>query len=234
MATPVLKPLLECQKCPALRAQFKRLRVQYPEYWNRPVPAHGPQHSPLLIVGLAPGLKGANRTGVPFVGDASGAMLSEVLKRLNALDKVRVTNAVKCLPKSNKPSALEVKRCRPYFETDLFEAVQGPAGLSPQQSSGLNVPLVPAVRQPRHNVYFALGRVAHDEVVRAFGFKLSELPFKHGARHRLARDVWLYDSYHCSRYNVHTGRMTETMLYDVLKRALDMAQKEAAKQARAS
>ena len=234
MAIPDLKPLLECQKCPALRAQFKRLRVQYPEYWNRPVPAHGPQHSPLLIVGLAPGLKGANRTGVPFMGDASGTMLSEVLKRLNALDQVRVTNAVKCLPRSNKPSALEVKRCRAYLETDLFEAVEGRAALSPQESSGRNAPPAPTVRQPRHIVYFALGRVAHDEVVRAFGFKLSALPFKHGARHRLARDVWLYDSYHCSRYNVHTGRITETMLYDVLKRALNKALQQAAKQAEAS
>ena len=79
------------------------------------------------------------------------------------------------------------------------------------------------MKQPRHTVYFALGRVAHDEVVRAFGFKLSALPFKHGARHRLAKDVWLYDSYHPSRYNVQTGRMTETMLHNVLKRALKQA-----------
>ena len=79
------------------------------------------------------------------------------------------------------------------------------------------------MKQPRHTVYFALGRVAHDELVRAFGFKLSELTFEHGARHRLAKDVWLYDSYHCSRYNVQTGRITETMLYNVLKRALKQA-----------
>ena len=224
MATPTIKPLLECQKCPALRAQFKRLRVQYPDYWNRPVPAHGPESSPLLIVGLAPGLKGANRTGVPFVGDASGAMLTKVLQRLNALDQVRITNAVKCLPRNNKPSGLEVKRCRPYFEADLFESVDWRSDQSLRASSLRDTSAEGLVKQPRHTVYFALGRVAHDEVVRAFGFKLSALPFKHGARHRLAKDVWLYDSYHCSRYNVQTGRMTETMLHNVLKRALDQAE----------
>ncbi len=223
MATPTIKPLLECQKCPALRAQFKRLRVQYPDYWNRPVPAHGPESSPLLIVGLAPGLKGANRTGVPFVGDASGAMLTKVLQRLNAVDQVRITNAVKCLPRNNKPSGLEVKRCRPYFEADLFESVEWRSIQSLEASSRRDTSAEGRVKQPRHKVYFALGRVAHDEVVRAFGFKLSSLPFKHGARHRLTKDVWLYDSYHCSRYNVQTGRMTETMLHNVLKRALKQA-----------
>jgi uracil-DNA glycosylase len=223
MATPTIKPLLECQKCPALRAQFKRLRVQYPDYWNRPVPAHGPESSPLLIVGLAPGLKGANRTGVPFVGDASGAMLTKVLQRLNAVDQVRITNAVKCLPRNNKPSGLEVKRCRPYFEADLFESVECRSNQSLRASSRRDTSAEGRVKQPRHKVYFALGRVAHDEVVRAFGFKLSSLPFKHGARHRLTKDVWLYDSYHCSRYNVQTGRMTETMLHNVLERALKQA-----------
>ncbi len=223
MATPTIKPLLECQKCPALRAQFKRLRVQYPDYWNRPVPAHGPESSPLLIVGLAPGLKGANRTGVPFVGDASGAMLTKVLQRLNAVDQVRITNAVKCLPRNNKPSGLEVKRCRPYFEADLFESVEWRSIQSLEASSRRDTSAEGRVKQPRHKVYFALGRVAHDEVVRAFGFKLSSLPFKHGARHRLTKDVWLYDSYHCSRYNVQTGRMTETMLHSVLERALKQA-----------
>ena len=218
-----MKPLLECQKCPALRAQFKRLRVQYPDYWNRPVPAHGPEDSPLLIVGLAPGLKGANRTGVPFVGDASGAMLTKVLQRLNALDQVRITNAVKCLPRNNKPSGLEAKRCRPYFEADLFESVEWRSDKTPQASSRRDAAAEGPLGQPRHTVYFALGRVAHDEVVRAFGYKLSALPFKHGARHRLAKDVWLYDSYHPSRYNVQTGRMTETMLHNVLKRALKQA-----------
>ncbi len=223
MATPTIKPLLECQRCPALRAQFKRLRVQYPDYWNRPVPAHGPEDSPLLIVGLAPGLKGANRTGIPFVGDASGAMLTKVLQRLNALDQVRITNAVKCLPRNNKPSGLEVKRCRPYFEAELFESVEWRSNQSRQASSRRDTSAAGLVKKPRHMVYFALGRVAHDEVVRAFGFKLSALTFEHGARHRLAKDVWLYDSYHCSRYNVQTGRMTETMLYNVLKRALKQA-----------
>ena len=165
-----MKPLLECQKCPALRAQFKRLRVQYPDYWNRPVPAHGPEDSPLLIVGLAPGLKGANRTGVPFVGDASGAMLTKVLQRLNALDQVRITNAVKCLPRNNKPSGLEVKRCRPYFEADLFESVEWRSDKTPQASSRRDAAAEGPLGQPRHTVYFALGRVAHDEVVRAFGY----------------------------------------------------------------
>ena len=188
------------------------------------MPPHGPENSPLLIVGLAPGLKGANRTGVPFVGDASGAMLTKVLNRLNALDQARITNAVKCLPRNNKPSGLEVKRCRPYFEADLFESVECRSNQSLQASSRRDAAAEGPLGQPRHAVYLALGRVAHDEVVRAFGYKLSALPFKHGARHRLAKDVWLYDSYHCSRYNVQTGRMTETMLHNVLKRALKQAE----------
>ena len=222
MATPTIKPLLECQKCPALRAQFKRLRAQYPDYWNRPVPAHGPENSALLIVGLAPGLKGANRTGVPFVGDASGAMLTKVLNRLNALDQVRITNAVKCLPRNNKPSGLEVKRCRPYFEAELFESVEWRSNQSLQASSRRDTSAGGLVKQPRHTVYFALGRVAHDECEERLD--LSSLrSLLSGARHRLAKDVWLYDSYHCSRYNVQTGRMTETMLYNVLKRALKQA-----------
>ncbi len=212
MSRSVIPPLLNCQRCPALRAQFKRLRVLYPEYWNRPVPASGPEASPLLIVGLAPGLKGANRTGKPFVGDASGALLSQVLERLGALNRVRITNVVKCLPRNNKPSGLEIKRCQPFLLDELFESKglgQAPGGA--------------AVREARHRVYFALGRTAHEEVVRAFGHKLKDRAFKHGARHPLARDVWLYDSYHCSRYNVQTGRITEAMLHSVLKRALKKA-----------
>jgi len=212
MARSVLPSLLSCQRCPALRAQFKRLRVLYPDYWNRPVPASGPEASPLLIVGLAPGLKGANRTGKPFVGDASGALLAKVLERLSALGRVRITNVVKCLPRKNKPSGLEIKRCQPYLVEDLFK----PNGS--YQASG-----VIAKREARHRVYFALGRTAHEEVVRAFGYKLKDCAFKHGARHRLTRDVWLYDSYHCSRYNVQTGRITEAMLHSVLKRALKKA-----------
>ena len=133
------------------------------------------------------------------------------------------TNAVKCLPRNNKPSGLEVKRCRPYFEADLFESVEWRSNQLLQASSRQGTSAADLVKQPRHTVYFALGRVAHDEVVRAFGFKLSALPFKHGARHRLTKDVWLYDSYHCSRYNVQTGRMTETMLHNVLRRALKQA-----------
>jgi uracil-DNA glycosylase family 4 len=212
MSRSVLQPLLNCQRCPALRAQFKRLRVLYPDYWNRPVPASGPEAAPLLIVGLAPGLKGANRTGKPFVGDASGALLSQVLERLGALNQVRITNVVKCLPRSNKPSGPEIKRCQPFLMEDLFE------------SNGLGqASVVVDAREARYPVYFALGRTAHEEVVRAFGLKLKDCAFKHGARHQLTRDVWLYDSYHCSRYNVQTGRITEAMLHSVLKRALKKA-----------
>lgn len=212
MSRSVLPPLLNCQRCPALRAQFKRLRVLYPDYWNRPVPGSGPEAAPLLIVGLAPGLKGANRTGKPFVGDASGALLSQVLERLGALNQVRITNVVKCLPRSNKPSGPEIKRCQPFLMEDLF------------QSNGLGqASVVVDAREARYPVYFALGRTAHEEVVRAFGLKLKDCAFEHGARHQLTRDVWLYDSYHCSRYNVQTGRITEAMLHSVLKRALKKA-----------
>ena len=212
MPSTTLPPLLECQRCPALRAQFKCLRVRYPDYWNRPVPASGPTDARLIIVGLAPGLKGANRTGLPFVGDASGTLLTKVLDRLGALDEVRITNVIKCLPRNNKPTGLEIKRCRPFLEADLFLRDD----LSIQRTA-------PLKREAKHQVYFALGRVAHDELIRAFGYKLKDRPFEHGARHQLARDVWLFDSYHCSRYNVQTGRITETMLHSVLKRALKKA-----------
>lgn len=184
------KILLDCRRCPRMRAQFKRLRQEKPDYWNRPVPPGGAPGSALLIVGLAPGLHGANRTGIPFTGDASGALLYAVLEDLGIGDDVEITNAVKCLPPKNLPNAREVNRCQRFLEQEVSE----------------------------RRCILALGGVAHKAVVRALARRQADFPFAHGAVHELP-DGLLVDSYHCSRYNTQTGRLTEPMFRSVVELA---------------
>ena len=186
--------LLNCRRCPRLTNQFKKLRVAHPDYWNRPVPASGPADARLLVVGLAPGLHGANKTGIPFTGDASGDLLNDVLRATGLIDRVRITNAVKCLPIKNLPSGREVSNCRPYLEQEL----------------------------PTVLVAIALGGVAHRAVIRALDLRQVDHAFAHGAVHTLG-DLTLYDTYHCSRYNTQTGRLTRQMLLDVVQAAGNMA-----------
>lgn len=188
--------LLACRKCRRLSNQLIRLRESHPDYWNQPVPATGCEDARLVIVGLAPGLHGANRTGVPFTGDASGDLLFKVLKRHHLEDKVRITNVVKCLPVKNLPSAREVVNCSKFLSHEVVHAA--------------------------HQVFLVLGGVAHRAVIRALGLKQKDFPFGHGLVHNCA-DVILIDSYHCSRYNTQTGRLTEAMFTDVVGKAKSLA-----------
>ena len=201
MQDPAYQSQLECRKCTRLANQLMRLRDLHPDYWNRPVPASGSTDAAILIVGLAPGLHGANRTGVPFVGDASGNLLQAALAELDLVERVVITNAVKCLPIKNLPSGREVKNCSKYLVLEL-------------NRQALN----------ENPVVFALGGVAHRAIIAALGLRQADYVFGHGAVHQLA-DMSLVNSYHCSRYNTQTGRLTPAMLKRTLSKAKKLAQK---------
>tara|TARA_R110002111_G_scaffold126009_3_gene190495 strand:- start:709 stop:1308 length:600 start_codon:yes stop_codon:yes gene_type:complete len=192
-----------------MRAYQRQNIARYPDYWNRPVTGSGPP-STLTIVGLAPGLHGANKTGIPFTGDASGELLFRTLKGLNLIDKVRITNAVKCAPPQNKPLTSERKNCRKFLRLELAE---------------LFVPFVPSVPSvpSKPTVLFCLGRVAHEEVLRSLDLTPNNFPFAHGAVHQLKPTLWVVDSYHCSRYNIQTNRLTEPMFRTALQYAAELA-----------
>lgn len=192
--------LLKCQRCPALRRQFKGLRQRYPDYWNKPVPAVELAGADILIIGLAPGLHGANRTGIPFEGDASSKFLRAVLEQLDLIEKVSITNVLKCLPEQNKPKTDELKRCERFF-----------------------LPEIKAFKARSHGVLFALGRVAHERIIHALGLRQKDYPFVHARAHRLDTAHWLVDSYHSSRYNTQTGRLTEAMLITAVETAARLA-----------
>ncbi len=194
----------ECSDCPRLARFRQEVRSKYPTYYAKPVPSFGALRSPLLIVGLAPGMHGANRTGRPFTGDYAGILLYKTLHRFGyashagsddpkdglKLTGCRITNAVKCLPPENKPEPLEVRRCNRYLAAEI------------------------AAVKPR--ALLALGRIAHDAVLRALELKPSAHKFAHGAVHALPGGATLFDSYHCSRYNTQTGRLTERMFEEVV------------------
>ena len=189
--------LLNCRRCPRLRHYLKQLRNQYPDYWNRPVAASGPTDAPLQIIGLAPGLHGANRTGRPFKGDASGDLLWRVLSQLGIEDQVRTTNVVKCLPRNNLPLASEVRRCQRFLVPELSA-------------------------MPMTSVILALGGVAHKAIVQALDARQVDYPFGHSRCHQIG-EWYVVDSYHCSRYNTQTGKLTETMFRDVVELAYQLA-----------
>ena len=197
-------PEPDCALCPRL-AEFRAAqRIAEPHWFNAPVPSFGDPHGRLLIVGLAPGLRGANRTGRPFTGDYAGELLyrtladfgfAEGIYEARADDGLRlvdatITNAVRCVPPKNRPKPEEIRNCRIFLQRTL-EAL-----------AALRVILV-------------LGRIAHDATVAALGEVPARHPFGHGRRHDFRR-VRLFDSYHCSRYNTNTGRLTEDMFRKVL------------------
>ena len=206
---PEVEAPRDCPLCPRLVALREELRTTYPDWWNAPVPAFGDRDAWLGIVGLAPGMFGANRTGRPFTGDYAGRLLYETLQKYGLAegvyderidDGLRLTgcvilNSVKCLPPANKPLPEEIKTCRRYYEGALE--------------------LLPNVR-----VLVALGQIAHGSVARTAGAKLSQYRFGHLAEHRLPDGRLLIDSYHCSRYNQNTGRLTREMFEAVFARAL--------------
>lgn len=198
----------ECRACPRLAGFLEEVRSTHPEYFARPVPSFGAAGSSLLIVGLAPGMHGANRTGRPFTGDYAGVLLYSTLHRFGfatsgepldaeeranaalSLRHCRITNAVRCLPPQNKPEPSEVKQCNGYLSAELALLPQGAAVL-------------------------VLGTIAHQSVLRALGLKVKDYAFAHGAEHTLPNGTRLFDSYHCSRYNTQTRRLTEAMFHDV-------------------
>ncbi len=197
------KPGRDCPRCPRLVAFRNTWRGEQPAWFNAPVPSFGPLDARLLIVGLAPGLQGANRTGRPFTGDHAGVLLYETLSRygfargtfdaraddgLQLID-CRITNAVRCVPPENKPTPAEIKTCRDFLSATIAE-------------------------MPKLRALLALGHIAHDSAVTALGAKKSAAPFKHGGRHAL-RDFTLFSSYHCSRYNTNTGVLTPEMFREV-------------------
>ncbi|MDP2358960.1 MAG: uracil-DNA glycosylase [Beijerinckiaceae bacterium] len=209
-AAHVAEPDRNCPLCPRLAAFRDEARVREPSWHNAPVPSWGEPNGPLLIVGLAPGLRGANRTGRPFTGDWAGDLLYATLLEFGLASGVyderpddsltlvgcRVTNAVRCVPPQNKPTPAEINTCRPF----LVQTIN--------------------VGQPRAIV--ALGRIAHESVLRALGARLAEHPFGHGAEHDLtlpdgSATTRLFDSYHCSRYNTNTGVLTEAMFRNVFR-----------------
>jgi uracil-DNA glycosylase family 4 len=202
----------DCTLCPRLASFLVKTARAYPEYHCKPVPPFGAADPRLLIVGLAPGMHGANRSGRPFTGDYAGILLYASLHELGLasaptsvdrfdglqLHGTRITNAVKCLPPENKPLPVEIKTCNRYLTAEL-EALGS----------------VKAV--------LALGLVAHDAVLKALGLKRASAKFAHGAEHELPGGRALVDSYHCSRYNTQTRRLTTDMFRTVLKRAATLA-----------
>jgi uracil-DNA glycosylase len=199
------KPGHNCPRCPRLAVFRKKWRASEPAWFNAPVPSFGPLDARILIVGLAPGLQGANRTGRPFTGDYAGVLLYETLQRygfsrgqfdaraddgLELID-CRITNAVRCVPPENKPTPAEIATCRDFLMPTIAE-------------------------MPKLRAIVALGRIAHDSVVTALATKKSAAPFKHGGKNTLGSFA-LFSSYHCSRYNTNTGVLTPAMFRDVFK-----------------
>ncbi len=201
-----------CVRCARLATFLRETRARYPDYWARPVPSFGDPAAPLVVVGLAPGMHGANRTARPFTGDHAGILLYQTLfdaglstqpVSTSAQDELRLTNArivnaVKCVPPQNKPLPEEIRTCNAYLARELGE--------------------LSAAR-----VYLALGRVAHEAVLMARGLKRSAHPFAHAGEHLLRDGVHLVDSYHCSRYNTQTRRLTREMFRAVVARACQLA-----------
>jgi uracil-DNA glycosylase family 4 len=202
----------DCTLCPRLASFLVRTAREYPDYFCKPVPPFGDANARLLIVGLAPGMHGANRTGRPFTGDHAGILLYESLHaaglasapvsrdRFDGLQLrgARISNAVKCLPPENKPLPGEIRTCNQYLSAELAELASVKAVL-------------------------ALGTVAHDSVLMALGLKRSAAKFGHGNEHELPGGRHMVDSYHCSRYNTQTRRLTAEMFRTVLKRAATLA-----------
>jgi uracil-DNA glycosylase family 4 len=199
--------LTDCRDCPRLAGFLGLVKAENPAYYCKPVLPFGAANPGLLVVGLAPGMHGANRTGRPFTGDHAGILLYQTLHQfgfasrpasLSADDGLelincRITNAVKCLPPANKPETAEIRQCNRHLKAELDTLQPGTAIL-------------------------ALGNVAHAAILMALGLKARSCPFGHGAVHELTGDLRLYDSYHCSRYNTQTRRLTAEMFQAVFAR----------------
>lgn len=208
---PAGEPLHDCPLCPRLVTYREELRREYPDWWNAPVPAFGDPHAWLAIVGLAPGKHGANRTGRPFTGDHAGWLFFETLLQYGLAEGVyeervddslrlkgtAIINSVKCLPPQNKPLPSEIANCRAFLAASI-------AAL------------------PTTRIFIALGQIAHGSAVKTLGGRQADYRFAHLAEHRFPDGRILIDSYHCSRYNQNTGRLTREMFGAVFARALEL------------
>lgn len=197
----------DCRSCPRLAAFLDDVNKRYPDYFCKPVPPFGDGDSDFLIVGLAPGMHGANRTGRPFTGDHAGILLYQMLHKYGfssrdhseaaadglALVNCRITNAVKCLPPDNKPIGSEINTCNKFLQSEL-------------------------ALLPKDAVVMALGGIAHRAIIKALGKRQADYKFGHAALHDLGA-FRLLDSYHCSRYNTNTRRLTEAMFDAIFKEA---------------
>ena len=201
------KPGRNCALCPRLQAFRNDWRQREADWFNAPVPSFGPPDARLLIVGLAPGLRGANRTGRPFTGDFAGDLLYETLAHFGfargryqarpddglTLIDARITNAVRCVPPENKPTPAEIKTCRSFLEATIAEMTSLRAIVT-------------------------LGRISHDSTIAALNHRRAAAPFSHGAAHEVG-ELRVFASYHCSRYNTNTGVLTPEMFRDVFAAA---------------
>ena len=201
------KPGRNCPLCPRLKSFREDWRHREPDWFNAPVASFGPATARLLIVGLAPGLRGANRTGRPFTGDYAGDLLYDTLRRFGfadgryearpddglALVDARVTNAVRCVPPENKPTPAEIKTCRSFLEATIAEMANLRAIVT-------------------------LGRISHESTTAALNHRRAAAPFGHGAVHDIGK-LRIFASYHCSRYNTNTGVLTPKMFQDVFAAA---------------
>jgi uracil-DNA glycosylase family 4 len=206
---PEPNPVHDCPLCPRLVAFRAENRLKFPDWFNGPVPNWGDPEPRLIIVGLAPGLRGANRTGRPFTGDYAGDLLYKTLLKFKLatgefradpndtlrLLGVMIANGVHCVPPQNKPTPAEIATCRRFLVATLEQ------------------------HAPSVTAFLALGRIAHDQLLSTLGERRSAFPFAHGAEHTLTDGRRLFDSYHCSRYNTNTGVLTEAMFEDVVGRA---------------
>jgi uracil-DNA glycosylase family 4 len=211
LTTPTLAFDPDCRDCPRLASFLDKTGQEHPDYHARPVAPFGDHNARLLIVGLAPGMHGANASGRPFTGDFAGILLYKTLYDFGFSNKpesvslddglelvnCRITNAVKCLPPQNKPQLDEIRQCNGYLKTELDHLPDG-------------------------SVIIGLGKIAHDAVLRAYGLKLSSYPFGHVNTHQINAGMMLVDSYHCSRYNTQTRRLTADMFNDVFRIASEL------------
>ncbi len=195
-----------CKKCPRLHKFITSHKEKYPDWYNGAVPSFGSIDAEILIVGLAPGLRGANATGRPFTGDFAGDTLYQALAKHGfstgefgkkaddslKLHNVRITNAVKCVPPQNKPTGDEINTCRDAF-------------------------LIPEIKRMKHlKMILALGGIAHKALIKTFDLRQTDFPFGHFNKHDIGQNLTLIDSYHCSRYNVNTNRLTVEMFDEII------------------
>jgi len=204
-----INPPYDCRKCPRLAAFLDQQRTARPDYFNGPVPNFYTNDPALVVIGLAPGMHGANRTGRPFTGDWAGDLLFDAMKKYGfasgeydrrsddglTLNNAMITNVVRCLPPQNKPTASEINTCRDSYHKAQLDNLSNA------------------------RVLLCLGKISHDSTVRAIGLRLSEHKFGHGTEYVDPKGRTILSSYHCSRYNTNTRRLTEDMFFTIFERA---------------